>query len=132
MIALDTSALIAIAANEREAMAFAALAVQNDCLVGAPTRLEAMVVASRDTSGEAYRDLLAILSWKNVVTVDFTPTHTSIAHLAFQNFGRGPGHRAGLNYGDCMAYAVASLASAPLLFKGDHFSHTDIPAAWRA
>jgi ribonuclease VapC len=56
----------------------------------------------------------------------------AIAHLAFENFGRGRGHRAGLNYGDCMAYAVASLASSPLLFKGDDFTHTDIPAAWRA
>jgi len=89
------------------------------------------MVALRDASGAPYRDLLMILSWKNVVTVDFTAVHGSIAQLAFETFGRGRGHRAGLNYGDCMAYAVASVASAPLLFKGDVFSHTDNGAARR-
>lgn len=131
MIALDTSALIAIVGNEPEATSFATLIAQNDCLVGAPTQFEAVMVANRDASGGAYRDLLRILSWRNVAIVDFSAAHAAIAYRAFLDFGRGRGHRAALNYGDCMAYAVASLASAPLLFKGDDFSHTDIPAAWR-
>ena len=131
MIAIDTSALIAIVANEREALSFATLISQNDCLVGAPTQFEASMVANRDPSGAAYRDLLKVLSWKNVAIVEFSAAHAAIAYRAFRDFGRGRGHRAALNYGDCMAYAVASLASAPLLFKGDDFVHTDIPAACR-
>ncbi len=88
------------------------------------------MVASRDARGGAYRDLLKILSWKNVSIVDFTAEHTAIAYRAFRDFGKGRGHRAGLNFGDCMTYAVASLASTPLLFKGDNFVHIDILSAW--
>ncbi len=132
MIAPDASALIAIFANEPEAISFATIVAKNDCLIGAPTQFEAFMVANREISGDLFRDLLKILSWKNVAIVDFTAAHAAIAYRAFRDFGRGRGHRAALNYGDCMAYAVASLASAPLLFKGDDFAHTDIPAAWRA
>jgi ribonuclease VapC len=130
VIALDTSALIAIVANEQEAALFATLIAENDCLLGAPTHFEAVMVAGRDASGGLYRDLLKIVSWKNVAILDFSAAHAAIAYRAYRDFGRGRGHRAGLNFGDCMAYAVASLASAPLLFKGDDFVHTDIPAAW--
>ncbi|HME83870.1 MAG TPA: type II toxin-antitoxin system VapC family toxin [Roseiarcus sp.] len=132
MIALDTSALIAIVANEPEAEAFATIVAENDCLIGAPTQFEAAMVANRETSGDLYRDLLKILSWKNVAIVDFSAAHAAVAYRAFRDFGRRRGHPAALNYGDCMAYAVASIASAPLLFKGDDFVHTDIPAVWRA
>ncbi len=67
-----------------------------------------------------------------VAIVDFSAAHAAVAYRAFRDFGRRRGHPAALNYGDCMAYAVASIASAPLLFKGDDFVHTDIPAVWRA
>lgn len=132
MIALDTSALVAVIAGEPEAADFATLIAQNDCLIGAPTQFEAMMVANRHISGDQYRDLIRILSWKNVAIVDFSAAHAEIAHHAFRKFGRGRGHRAGLNFGDCMAYAIASFASAPLLFKGEDFIHTDIHPAWRA
>ena len=129
MIAVDTSALIAVVVNEPEALDFATLIAQHDCLIGAPTRFETMMVASRRISGDQYRDLIRILSWKNVAIVDFSAAHAEIADHAFRRFGKGRGHRAGLNFGDCMAYAVASFASAPLLFKGDDFVHTDIVSA---
>jgi ribonuclease VapC len=130
MIALDTSALIAIVAKEAEA--FATIVAENECLIGALTQFEAAMVANRETSGGLYRDLLKILSWKNVAIIDFSAAHAAFAYRAFREFGRGRGHRAALNYGDCMAYAVASVAAAPLLFKGDDFAHTDIPAVWWA
>ena len=129
MIALETSALIAVVANEPEAASFAALIAQNDCLVGAPTQFEAVMVANRDATGGVYRDLLKILAWKNVAIVDFSAAHAAIAYRAFREFGRARGQHAALNYGDCMAYAVASLASAPLLFKGDDFARTDLRSA---
>lgn len=131
MIAIDTSALIAIIAAEPEAEAFAALVAENDCLIGAPTRFEAAMVAQRHVTGDQYRDLIRILSWRNVAVVDFSAAHAETAARAFRDFGRGRGHRAGLNFGDCMAYAVAYLASAPLLFKGGDFIHTDLTPAWR-
>jgi ribonuclease VapC len=129
VIAVDTSALIAIIAGEQEAEHFATLLAQNDCLIGAPTQFEAMMVAHRLTSDDLFRDLVRLLSWKNVAIVDFSAAHVEIAHQAFNRFGKGRGHRAKLNFGDCMAYAVASHASAPLLFKGDDFVHTDIRPA---
>lgn len=52
-----------------------------------------------------------------------------IARAAYRDFGRGSGHRAGLDFGDCFAYALAQTAAEPLLFKGDDFEHTDIEAA---
>ena len=55
----------------------------------------------------------------------------AIAHRAFPDSGKGCGRHAGLNFGDGMAYAVTSHASAPLLFKGDDFLHTDLSSAWR-
>ena len=131
MIALDTSALIAVIANEPETEIFARIISENDCVIGAPTPLEAMLIVERDPTGGAARDLRAILAWRNVGIVDFSAAHTETAHRAFQEFGKGRGHRAALNYGDCMAYAVAKLSSAPLLFKGEDFAHADIVAAWR-
>jgi ribonuclease VapC len=130
VIALDTSALIAIVAEEPEAEAFTAIISENDCLIGTPTKFEALMVAQRYRVGPVYGDLVAILRWKNISCVDFTADHVETAQTAFRLFGRGRGHRAALNYGDCMSYAVASRASAPLLFKGEDFSHTDIPAVW--
>ncbi len=74
MIALDTSALIAIVANEPEAEAFVTIVAENDCVVGAPTQFEAAMVANREASGGLNRDLLKILSWRNVALVDFSVT----------------------------------------------------------
>jgi ribonuclease VapC len=89
------------------------------------------MVAHRHVSSAQYRDLLKILSWRNIAVIEFSAAHAEIAHRAFRDFGKGRGHPAGLNFGDCMAYAVALHASAPLLFKGDDFVHTNIPPAWR-
>ena len=106
---------------------------ENDCLIGArrcSSRRQWSPIAK--LSGDLYRDLVKILSWRNVAIVDFSVAHAAVAYRAFRDFGRGRGHRAALNYGDCMAYAVASVAVAPLLFKGDDFVQTDIPAVWQA
>jgi ribonuclease VapC len=52
-----------------------------------------------------------------------------IAREAYRDFGKGSGHKAGLNFGDCFAYALAKSAGEPLLFKGDDFVHTDVTPA---
>jgi len=56
-------------------------------------------------------------------------TQLRIARIAFDRFGKGRGHPARLNFGDCFAYALAKSLGAPLLYKGDDFAHTDIAAA---
>lgn len=64
--------------------------------------------------------------------VDVTPfadDHGVVAVDAFLRYGKGR-HRANLNFGDCLSYAVATLAARPLLFVGEDFRHTDIEAAW--
>ncbi|GAA4803312.1 PIN domain-containing protein [Nocardioides caeni] len=61
--------------------------------------------------------------------VPFDARHAAEASRAWERYGRGSGHPAGLNFGDCMVYAVASLADEPLLFKGDDFARTDLGSA---
>jgi ribonuclease VapC len=58
-----------------------------------------------------------------------TREQARIAREAYRDFGKGSGHKAGLNFGDCFAYALAKSAGEPLLFKGDDFVHTDVTPA---
>jgi ribonuclease VapC len=61
------------------------------------------------------------------ITVEpVTAQHANIARAAYRDFGRGSGHPAGLNFGDCFAYALAVLSREPLLFKGDDFRHAGL------
>ena len=76
-------------------------------------------------TGSVLDDLVARLG---LTVVPFTPEHARIARAAFRRFGKGR-HAAGLNFGDCMAYALASERGEPLLFKGGDFAATDIQAA---
>lgn len=64
-----------------------------------------------------------------MTVVEVSPHIADVAFDAYRRFGKGTSHRAALNYGDCFSYALAKYLDAPLLFKGDDFSRTDIPAA---
>jgi len=130
MIALDSSALIAIVHGEAESEIFARLIAENDCLLGAPTSLEAHLVIRARGDPTHMADLQRLCSLENVATIAFSPTHLEAARAAFDRFGKNRGHRAQLNYGDCLAYAISRVAAAPLLFKGEDFRHTDIEPAW--
>lgn len=130
MIALDSSALVAILLAEPEKDRFFRLIANNDCIIGAPTSFETAMVARAKMSARHVKDLYQILHLNNVSTVEFTRTHGQVADTAFERFGKGRGHRAQLNFGDCMAYAVAKVASIPLLYKGNDFAHTDIVPAY--
>lgn len=64
------------------------------------------------------------------ITVEpVTPRHADIARQAYRDFGKGSGHPARLNFGDCFAYALARATGQPLLFKGVDFSQTDVTSA---
>jgi len=96
--------------------------------VGAPTVAEAAIVLSARLRRDARPLLNELLREAEVEIVPFGPEHYSAAVTAFQKFGKGR-HRAALNFGDCLAYAVAELSGLPLLFTGSDFSKTDIQSA---
>lgn len=129
MIALDSSALVAIAAAEPDAEPFAEAVANNRCVIGTPTLFELHMVL-RDRAGDiGLRFLEALVKRRNVEQADFTEDHFRLAASAFDRYGKGRGHPAQLNFGDCMAYAVAKAHDVPLLYKGNDFAQTDIASA---
>lgn len=97
----------------------------DDLAIGAPTLLETGIVAigAFDLHG---RSLVSrFLEQRKVVVISFDDRHWNMAAEAFIRYGKGR-HPARLNYGDCMTYATAKVAGAPLLFVGDDFAKTDI------
>ena len=125
MIALDSSALIAILLHEPEAdMLVDAIERADRLLIGAPTLLECRIVAA-GKSPRLPGDVRELIDGIRPETIDFTARHLEAATDAFERFGKGR-HSAALNFGDCMAYAVARVAGCPLLYKGQDFARTDI------
>lgn len=131
MTALDASALLAIVLAEPEAMDFARFIVTQDCVIAAPTVLEAHLRLADQSLDAQRRALDFLLGRSTIEIVAFDAAHLGVARAALVQFGRGSRHRARLNFGDCMAYAVAKKRDIPLLFKGDDFIHTDIEPALR-
>lgn len=129
MIALDSSAIVAIALDEPERIDLARTISTNECLLAFPTALETYMVLRALAGADGVEFLHNLLNERNVKAVEFSASMFVAACAAFDRYGKGR-HRAGLNYGDCMAYAVARANDVPLLFKGDDFTHTDIRAAW--
>jgi ribonuclease VapC len=129
MIALDTSALIAIVGKEEEAQFFNRLIVENTAVIGTPTLLEAHLVLSSKLEGGPRDFFEDFLKSHAIRPVAFSLNMFEIAQDAFDRYGKGR-HPAGLNFGDCLSYAVARFHDVPLLFKGDDFLHTDIVPAY--
>jgi ribonuclease VapC len=130
MIVIDTSALIAILQNEPERAEFAALIARTERrLVSAVTLLEAGMVA-RSRRGEAgLKALDDIVSDAELEIVPFDDQQRQLALAAFNQYGKGIHPAARLNLGDCAVYALAKGMNAPLLFKGNDFTATDLVAA---
>ena len=126
---VDSSALLALVFRERAAAAIEeTLASAEVAAIGAPTLAETMIVLAAKM-GEDSRALVALLvDQLSLAVVPFTAAHGREAREAFLRFGRGR-HRAALNFGDCLSYAVAKLAGQPLLFVGEDFRRTDVVAA---
>jgi ribonuclease VapC len=130
LIVLDTSALMAILLSEDDQdRLHHAVAEADRIVIGAPTKLEFYMVANGRLRENGIPKAKAILEAYGVECLDWTEEMAEIARDAFLRFGKGQGHPAQLNFGDCMAYAVAKSLNAPLLFKGDDFSQTDIAPA---
>jgi ribonuclease VapC len=126
---IDTSAIVAIAQNEPEALAFEQLIADDPVrFISAATVLEAaMVLETRfGEPGGAEFDLWLAKAGVEIIAMD--AEHADQARRAWRRYGKGR-HPAGLNYGDCFSYALAMLTDEPLLFKGNDFAQTDIRAA---
>ncbi len=127
---LETSAIIAILREESDVKVYTdALEHSDDVRMSAATLLEAAIVADRHHDPVVGRRLDDILHQSNVIIEPVTESQARIARAAYRDFGRGSGHPARLNFGDCFAYALAKDRGEPLLFKGNDFSHTDVESA---
>jgi ribonuclease VapC len=125
MIAIDTSALMAIVLDEPEADAcIAALEAEDEILISAGTVAEALIVSARRSVDAEVGSIINRLGFE-VVAV--TPASARRIAEAYQLWGRGL-HPAALNYGDCFAYEVAKEHACRLLYVGDDFAKTDIEA----
>ena len=123
MIAVDTSALMAIALDEAQAHAcIAVLEKEDDVLISAGTIAEALIVAARRNVGEEIASLIDGLGFNAVVV---TPASARRIASAYGRWGKGI-DAAGLNFGDCFAYEVAREHDCPLLYVGGDFSRTDV------
>jgi ribonuclease VapC len=129
MIALDTSAVVAIALDEDEAETFDRAIASGEALIGTPTLLETRLVLMQRMPGFAAEFLKAFISPAEINSIPFTFDMYQSAAEAFERYGKGRGHPAQLNFGDCMAYAVAKHYDVPLLYKGRGFARTDIRPA---
>ena len=127
---VDTSALIAILRNEQDAMSYAkAIADASIRRISAANYVETAAVIDGSRDPVASRRLDDLLREARFVIEPVTESQARIAREAYRDFGRGSGHAARLNLGDCFAYALAKVLDEPLLFKGDDFIHTDVASA---
>jgi ribonuclease VapC len=123
---IDTSALIAILLKENEADPFArAVASDPRRLISIFNWLEAAIVIEAKKGEAGGRELDLLLHRAQIETIAMNPDQAEIARRAWLLYGKG-NHPAGLNIGDCCAYALAKFSGEPLLFKGRDFSRTDI------
>ena len=126
---VDSSALVSILLEEAgyEAL-IEKLNHAEPVLVSAPSAVEAAIVLSSRIGRDARPMLAGLLSRMRAEIVDFTSQHYEAAVSAYLRFGKGR-HPAGLNFGDCMSYALADESGLPLLYTGDDFSRTDVQSA---
>lgn len=126
---IDTSALIAILLDEPERRAFTeAIEAAESRTVSAATLLETAIFVESRFGPEGASDLDHLLETADVEVAPVDVEQLRIARRAFSRYGKGR-HAAGLNFGDCFAYALAQALGEPLLFKGDDFGRTDVEAA---
>ncbi len=127
---VDTSVVVAVLTGEPDAQKFLE-AMQADSLrqMSAGTYLEVCVVFFRRQNPALSQDFDELLEQMEIRIEPVTFEQARIAREAYRNFGKGSGHRAGLNYGDCFSYALAKDKREPILFKGNDFKHTDLQFA---
>jgi ribonuclease VapC len=124
---VDTSAVVAILRLEPEAEKFTELLQSSTySVMCSPHFLELCMVVLRNKEQSGVIKIKDAIEELGIHLIAFTPEMAELAAKAFEKYGKGSGHPAQLNFGDCMAYAASKVESLPLLFKGDDFSKTDV------
>lgn len=124
---VDTSAIIAMLADEQQRPALLAkLDSAQAVRMSTATYVETAAVIDRRGDPVLSRRLDEFLDAYDTELLPVTPRQAQLARSAYRDFGKGSGHRAGLNFGDCFSYALAVERDEPLLFVGDDFGHTDV------
>ena len=127
---VDSSVIVAIVREEAEAARFSTvLAQQSRPEMSAGNYLEAAIVIDRDRDPVLSAGLDALLDSLGIGIAPVTESQVRIARQAYRDFGKGSGHRARLNFGDCFAYALAMERGEPLLFKGEDFVDAGVARA---
>jgi len=126
MIAVDTSALMAVALGGKEADAcIRVLETETEIVISAGTVAEALIVAARRNVAE---EVIRLIDGLGFEIVSVTPASARRIAAAYVRWRRGA-HPAGLNFGDCFSYEIAKERACPLLYVGDDFSKTDVESA---
>ena len=126
---LDTSALLAVLLDEGDADHYERMiGVAETCRMSVANYLEAIMVIEGRLGDAGGREIDNYLEEAGVELVSVTPEQAQAARLAWRRYGKG-NHPAGLNFGDCFAYALAEVSGEPLLFKGEDFALTDVERA---
>jgi len=124
---VDTSALIAILKEEDDAALHAQTIAHADARrLSAASYLECGIVLDSQRDPIISRGLDELIQEAEFLIEPVTERQARLARQAYADFGKGSGHRAGLNFGDCLAYALALDLREPLLWKGDDFGHTGV------
>jgi ribonuclease VapC len=124
---IDTSAMIAVLFDEPEMPAFArAMEAAARCRISAGSFLETSIVIDGRRDPIVSRRLDDLMHAAGIIVEPFDEKQALLAREAYRDFGKGGGHPAQLNFGDCFAYALARSRAEPLLFKGNDFALTDI------
>ena len=127
---IDSSALLAILFNEPDAHLHAqAIAKADSVEISAANWLETAIRVDHGGNAIASNALDDLMREAEIKIVPVTAEQASIARQAYRAYGKGTGHPAQLNFGDCFSYALAKSTRQPLLFKGNDFNQTDLPIA---
>ena len=126
---LDTSAVLAVLFTEADAALYAeAISEADSCRISAANFVEVSIVVEAQAGDGGMRQCDAFFHRAGVSIEPVTEEQALLARQGFSDYGKGR-HPAGLNFGDCFAYALAKALGEPLLFKGQDFRRTDIQAA---
>lgn len=124
---VDTSAIVAILRGEPEAEQFASrMIASGGVAVSAANYLESGIVIDRERDPVASTGLDALIRELAIEIAPVTAGQAYLARQAYRDFGKGSGHPAKLNFGDCFAYALSMERGEPLLYKGDDFAHAGL------
>ena len=127
---VDSSAIVAILKQESDWEIFAEkLDEAGDISISAGTYFETSIVIGRINNPIINRQIDELMEEFSIEIEPFTAEQARIARQAYRDFGKGSGHPANLNFGDCFAYALARVKRQPLLYKGDDFVYTDVRSA---